>query len=88
METTTNTVAHKWLRKVIHEFGGIKRLSLITGIPGSNFYYWNSKKIKEGEDLLERKQHADILQAHSNFKSLDIKLMPSIKKIKLFEKNC
>ena len=86
MEKTTNTSAHKWLAKVIQEFGDASTLAKITGIPVNNFYYWRELKIKEGEDLIKKKQYVDILQIHSKFKTLAEKLMPSIKKIKLFEK--
>lgn len=81
MKKSNNTIAHKWLRKVIQEHGGIRELALITRIPKPNFYYWLNLKIAEGTDLVRKLEYAIILQKHSKFKSLKIKLMPSSKNI-------
>lgn len=82
MEMSTNTSAHKWLRKVIQEFEGVDNLSKLTRIPKRNFYFWLTREIKEGEDLIRKLEYAIILQNHSKFKSLKLKLMPSSKYLK------
>lgn len=79
---STNTTAHKWLRKVIQEHGNANRLSIKTNIPVNNFYFWEKKKIKEGADLIDNIEYITRLQNVSKFKSLSIKLMPSLKNLK------
>lgn len=82
MEKSTNTTAHKWLRKVIQEHRSSYNLSAKTGIPINNFYYWLKKEIKEGEDLIDNLAYVIAIQNVSKFKSLHLKLNPSLKKLK------
>lgn len=77
MTRTANTTAHKWLRKVIQEFGDIRELAVLTRIPKPNFYYWLNKKTQEGEDLINDLRYVELLQKYSRYKSLKRKLMPS-----------
>lgn len=82
MEKSTNTTAHKWLRKVIQEHGSSYHLSAKTGIPVNNFYYWLKKEIEEGEDLIDKVDYVITLKNTSKFRSLHLKLKPSLKKLK------